>query len=136
MQYSPAMSRAPRLTLSPGLRFLEAAVEAFVPVPAAGVPIGVHRRAISVAALFAREQIDALAPELRWSLVMGLAGFRCAVALRYLRRFDALPLAARQRVVAAWAFGSIPLARQLFRPLRTTALIAYYEYAAEARAQQ
>lgn len=57
----------------------------------------------------------------------GMAGFRFYVRLRYLRSFCALDLERRRRAVDAWAFGRLALLRQLFRPVRSLALLAYYE---------
>jgi hypothetical protein len=111
----------------PSPRFYEALIEALVAAPAAGVSPDAHRRAIAESAVFAAEQINALAAELRWPVMIGLAGFRTLIGLRHLRGFTRLPLADRRRILQAWAFGPIAITRQLFRPIRTTALVAYYE---------
>jgi hypothetical protein len=44
------------------------------------------------------------------------------------RSFCGLPLDTRRRVVAGWAYGPVPLTRQLFRSLRSIALLAYFEH--------
>jgi hypothetical protein len=77
---------------------------------------------------FVRGQIDALPPRLLLLVKIGLTGFRVLVRLRYLRSFCGLSLATRRRIVVSWAYGPVPLARQLFRSLRSTALLAFFEH--------
>lgn len=88
-----------------------------------------EQAALTSAAAFAEGQAAALAPPLVWLMRIGLAMFSLSVWLRYFRGFCSLPLPTRRRVVAWWAFGPFSLTRKLFKPLRTTALLAYYEYA-------
>ena len=113
--------------MSPQLAFYEAVIDALLAVPPPELSHDEHRRAVATSALFASEQVNALTAELRWSLKIGLAGFQALVRISHRRQFSRLPLAQRRRIVEAWAFGPVPLARQLFRPIRTTALVAYYE---------
>jgi hypothetical protein len=63
-----------------------------------------------------------------------MATFRFYVRLRYVRSFCALDIDRRRAAVHSWAFGRVGLFRQLFRPVRSTALLAYYERPAVARA--
>lgn len=118
--------------MSPPLAFYEALIDALVAVPPPELSAEEHHRAIAASALFASEQVNALSAELRWSLKIGLAGFQGLVRFSHRRAFSRLPLAQRRRIVAAWAFGPVSLARQLFRPIRTTALVAYYEAVANS----
>jgi hypothetical protein len=113
--------------MSPSPPFYEALVEALVAGPPPELPPDAHHRAVVTSALFAGEQINALTAELRWPLKVGLAGFQVITWLSHGRRFCRLPLARRRQVLDAWAFGPVALTRQLFRPIRTTALVAYYE---------
>ena len=83
--------------------------------------------ALEHSAVFVREQLAALPLRLRALARLGLLTFRIAVRLRYLRGFCGLPLARRRAVVDWWAFGPIATTRKLFRPIRSTALLAYYE---------
>jgi len=76
---------------------------------------------------FVRSQTLALPPRLVRLLRAGLWGFRVATVLAHARPFGRLPLAVRRRWVAAWAYGSLTPARQLFRAPRSLALLAYYE---------
>ena len=59
---------------------------------------------------------------------IGLSGFRTITVLVKLSRFEALELEARRAWVERWAYGSFSLARQLFRGVRSTALLAYYDH--------
>ncbi len=113
--------------MAPSADFYEAIVEALVSESAPEVPADVHRSGIVSAAAFARDQVGALTADLRWPLVAGLATFDLLIRLKYFRRFGALPLERRRRILRSWAFGPVPIVRQLFRPVRTTALVAYYE---------
>jgi hypothetical protein len=56
-----------------------------------------------------------------------MATFRFYVRLRTLRSFCGLDVDRRRALVNAWAFGRIPVLRQLFRPVRSLALLAYYD---------
>ncbi len=78
-------------------------------------------------ARFMDGQIAALPPRLRTLFHLGMTFFRITVRARYLSSFCALPLARRRAIVEAWAFGRIELLRQLFRPVRSIALLGYYE---------
>jgi hypothetical protein len=108
--------------------FYAAVVEAFIGEPAFPTAEG-HRQGVADAAAFARDQIRWLPVDLRLGLLAGLTAFRLIVLGRHLRPFERLPAATRRRLVLAWACGSNRFARQLFRPIRSTALIAYYEHA-------
>jgi uncharacterized protein (TIRG00374 family) len=82
---------------------------------------------VASAAAFVYGQVASLPARLRVLLLVGLSGFRYLVALRHGRTFCHLPLDVRARVVDAWAYGRVGLARQLFRVLRSTAVLALYE---------
>jgi hypothetical protein len=72
-------------------------------------------------------QIGALPPRLRTMFHLGMLFFRSVVHARYLKSFCALDVERRRAIVDAWAFGRIALLRQLFRPVRSLAVLAYYE---------
>lgn len=101
--------------------------------PDAHAPFGdAEQRAAVDAAAFLQAQISALPPSLLLAARVGLIAFRASVRLRYLRGFCHLPLATRQAVVRWWAFGPLVTTRALFRPLRSIALLAYFEFASPA----
>jgi glycosyltransferase 2 family protein len=90
--------------------------------------------ALSEVATFLSQEMEALPARLRVMFETGMATFRFYVRLRYFRSFCALDVDRRRSVVESWAFGRVGLFRQLFRPARSIALLAYYERAAVARA--
>lgn len=92
------------------------------------------RQALVEVATFVSEEMQALPARLNVMFHLGMAVFRFYVRVRTLRSFCALGLERRRSVVCSWAFGPIGLLRQLFRPVRSVALLAYYEQAAVARA--
>jgi hypothetical protein len=85
-------------------------------------------------AIFLSQEMEALPARLRVMFETGMALFRFYVHLRYLRSFCALNVDRRRSAVESWAFGRIGLFRQLFRPVRSIALLAYYERPAVAHA--
>lgn len=85
-------------------------------------------------ARFVHGQVIALSWKMRAAMLVGFTGFRILVRARYGRSFCDLPLATRRRVVAYWAYGPHFLARQLFRLLRSTTLLAHYEIEPAAHA--
>jgi hypothetical protein len=77
--------------------------------------------------LFVHQQMEALPRRLRILVGVALVGFRVVVRVRYLRSFCGLPRATQRRVIEKWAYHGWTLQRQLFRPFRSTALLAFYE---------
>jgi glycosyltransferase 2 family protein len=92
---------------------------------------GADRAHVAEAAAFVAQEIDALPARLRALVAVGMLAFRLFVRVRYGRAFRSLDLVRRRAAVHAWAFGRIAPLRQLFRPLRSTALLAYWERATE-----
>ncbi|MGH7293873.1 MAG: hypothetical protein ACRELB_03015, partial [Polyangiaceae bacterium] len=80
------------------------------------------------------EEMGALPPRIRVLYEAGMATFRFWVHLRYFRTFCGLDLERQRAAVKWWAFGPVRLFRQLFRPVRSIALLAYYERDGVARA--
>jgi hypothetical protein len=76
---------------------------------------------------FLAEEMSALPPRVRFLYEAGMATFRFWVHLRYFRTFCGLDLDRQRAAVKWWAFGPVRLFRQLFRPVRSIALLAYYE---------
>jgi uncharacterized protein (TIRG00374 family) len=86
-----------------------------------------HIKASRRAAAFARDQIDSLPFQILLAYRIGMALFRFLARIRYGRAFEKLPLSRRRAFAAAWAYGHFFIARQLLRPVRCCALLAYYE---------
>jgi uncharacterized membrane protein YbhN (UPF0104 family) len=90
--------------------------------------------AVDEAATFLAEQINALPSRLRLLYGVGMAVFRLWVRVSERQGFCMLSADRRRAAMYAWAFGRIGLLRQLFRPVRSTVLLAYYEREAAGRA--
>ncbi len=87
-----------------------------------------HPVAVTYAAGFVDGQIAALPAKLRVMFGAGMTFFRFATRVRFLRGYCDVPLAARRAWTQRWAEGRIALVRQLFKPVRATALLAYYDH--------
>ena len=116
-----ASARADRST-----PFLRALVEAIVPggdqPPDAG-----RRGTIDRTAAFVQGQIAALPARLQTMFAVGMTGFRLITRVVCFRSFCGMALPRRRRWLGRWAYGRVALARQLFRGVRSTALLAYFE---------
>jgi uncharacterized protein (TIRG00374 family) len=121
---------APPSALRPASEFDIALTEALL------TPHGdaLDRDALVEVATFMSQEVQSLPARLNLMFEVGMAGFRFYVRVRHLRSFCALDLERRRAAVNAWAFGRLGLLRQLFRPVRSIALLAYYEREAVARA--
>lgn len=89
--------------------------------------------AVAYAATFVDGQLQALQPKLRLLFDSGMTFFRFVTRLRFLRGYCNIPLEARRRWTLSWAENRIALFRQLFKPVRATALLAYYDHDAVKR---
>ncbi len=105
--------------------FLKSVVEALV--ARSDRDDDIDRRALISAAQFSAEQLAALSVLLQTAFAIGMGMFRSWVVLRYLTRFEKLPLARRRLAAESWAFGPITLFRMLFKPIRGVCVLAYYE---------
>jgi len=110
----------------PSRRFLRAAIDGLIPADAAETAEQ-RSRALDYSAAFVRGQLQAMPLVLQMLLAAGIAVFTLVTWLRWLRGFTALGMPQRQAWMHAWAYGRIALARQLFRPVRSLAALAYFE---------
>jgi glycosyltransferase 2 family protein len=106
-------------------RFFVTLVEALLPEDAA---LAARPRVVKDVAEFVQTELGDLPARLGWLLAIGLTGFRAITLLVKLRTVEALELPARRAWVETWAYGSFGLARQLFRGVRSTALLGYYDH--------
>jgi len=108
----------------PASAFTIGLVEAMVGAPGT-LP---EKAGVDYAATFVDGQIRALPSKLRVMFDSGMTFFRFVTRLRYFRGYCKLPLETRRKWTLAWAEGRIALLRQLFKPVRATALLAYYDH--------
>lgn len=83
---------------------------------------------ISYCANFIQGEIRNLSKKIQLLFFIGMLGFGTLVCCRYLKLFPSLPLPVRIRIFNWWAYGTIPLTRQLFKLIRSTALLAFFEH--------
>ena len=114
-------SLEPQSERAKAARFEVALVEALVDGDAP------PREAVTEAADFLAAQMAMLPWVLAVLYALGMATFRLLVHVRYLHGFCDLGLTQRRAIVEWCAFGRIEPFRQLFRPVRSTVLLAYYE---------
>lgn len=105
-----------------------ALAEALVPTDRPRLEPEERRVVVSQAADFLQGQINALSPGLQTMMKIALTGFRFLVRLRFVRGYCELPLETRRRIADWWAYGPIGFTRQMFRALRATVLLAYWEH--------
>lgn len=109
----------------PSRTFLRAVIEGLVPANRAEP--GARQSAIDYTTEFVDGQLRALPFVLQVALTVGLTVFRVTTFLRWFRGIGSLDVARRHAWLNAWAYGPLALTRSLFRPLRSLAVLAYYE---------
>ena len=114
---------------TPGSAFTTGLVEAMV----VGEGRAPQPEAVRYAATFVDGQLKALPPKLALLFSCGMTFFRFVTRLRFLRGYCNIPLEARRRWTMRWAENRVALFRQLFKPVRATALLAYYDHDAVKR---
>lgn len=117
---------SPAVKDEPASAFTTALVESVV------VPAGktAEPSALRDAADFVHGQLGALQPQLKVLFESGMTFFRFVTRLRYLRGYCDLPLETRRAWTLAWAENRYALLRKLFKPVRATALLAYFDHPA------
>ncbi|MGH7897700.1 MAG: NAD(P)-dependent oxidoreductase, partial [Candidatus Binatia bacterium] len=83
---------------------------------------------------FLTGQIRALPRRLQLLFIVGVFGFATLVRLRHPLGLRAQPRGRRVAIVEKWAFGRFALGRSLFRLIRSTALLAFYDHPRVANA--
>jgi uncharacterized protein (TIRG00374 family) len=79
---------------------------------------------------FVQGQIDVLSNRLRVLFYVGLHGFALVVRLTHLRGFARLAPERQVRLVESWAFGRWSPPRKLFRLIRSTVFLAFFDHPA------
>jgi hypothetical protein len=103
---------------------LRALIEALLPLE--DVATSERDRLVDGATSFASGQIGALPVRLRLLFALGVRFFRIVTFLAHLRPFTTLTASRRRAWVERWAYGSWSLGRQLFRPIRSVAIVSFY----------
>lgn len=87
-----------------------------------------QRRITTDVARFVETELADLPGRLSTLFACGMLGFRALTLVACFGRLETLDSEVRRRWVERWAYGSFALGRQLFRGVRSTALLAYYEH--------
>jgi len=82
---------------------------------------------------FVQGEIRSLSKKFQLLFTIGMLGFNLLIWARYFQIFTRLPLSHRIQIFNGWAYGKIPLTRQLFKLIRSTALLAFFEHPAVVR---
>lgn len=107
--------------------FIVALTEAIVPAAEPDVPQREREAVLAKTAAFVQGQVDALPRRLSLMFAAGTLVFRFYVRLTHFRSFCGLDAETRRRVVEQWAYGRVALFRALFKLVRSTALLVFYE---------
>lgn len=110
----------------PATAFTHALVESVVSTKG----VSANPAALKEAADFVHGQLDALQPQIKLLFESGMTFFRFVTRLRFLRGYCDIPFEARREWTLAWAESRYGLLRKLFKPIRATALLAYYDHPA------
>ena len=106
---------------------LRSLVESFVPDQELALDPAAHAAVVESTTTFVLGEVRALPVRLRVLFSIGMIGFRVIVRVTTGRGFCELALIDRRRIVDRWAFGPIVPARQWFRVVRSTALLAFWD---------
>ena len=98
-------------------------------LPAASLPLSAEEsaRCLHFAADFICDELSHLPQNLKPLVKIGIMGFRTVTMFTAFAPFEKLPLSKRRRIVDAWSYGRIPVTRKFFKPIRSVALLAFYE---------
>jgi len=110
----------------PSHRFLRVVIEGLIPDHPSETPEQ-RARALDCSATFVRGQLEAMPLVLQILFAGGMTVFTVITWARWWRGLAALGAARRRAWLHACAYGRVPLARQLFRPVRSLAALAYFE---------
>jgi hypothetical protein len=120
-------SRVVRNELVKADQFWRMLCEALVGVESLKLAADAKEEAISNTSHFVVSQLSQLSKILRTQLEIGLRVFRAYAFCLYFKPFCSMNLAERVKVVEQWASGPFPLARKMFRPLRSLTLLGFFE---------
>ncbi len=110
-----------------GSPFWKCMCDAFLPYEELKLSHELQNASSERVSAFVIEQLNSLPPTLRLLQAIGFTGFRTWVILETLRPFESLPRAKRLKIASSWAYGQLSLTRKLMRPVRSLALLVFFE---------
>ncbi len=101
-------------------------------VPTGSLVLSAEERseAITYATEFVCSELSALPSFLRILFKTGILGFRTITIASNLCPFENLSSERQAKIINAWSYGPISTTRKLFKPLRSLALLAFFEHPA------
>lgn len=87
-------------------------------------------QAVNYATEFVCSELSALPSSLRVLFKLGILGFRSITIITNLCPFENLSSERQAKIINTWSYGPIGLTRKLFKPLRSLALLAFFEHPA------
>jgi hypothetical protein len=88
----------------------------------------VREQVVGEVSAYVAAQIQSMPEFLRLPYALALFGFDALPAVRYGRRFRALPAAARLSYLARWDDAPIAAMRDVVKLLRSSALLSYFDH--------
>jgi len=114
------------IVAKPTSQFIYKLSEAAVPYDEYETPD--PQEVVSYVADFIQGAIRNLSKKFKLLFAVGMFGFNAIVWLRYFRPYSALSLEIRRAIFNRWAYGRNTVQRQLFKLIRSTALLAFFEH--------
>lgn len=111
----------------PVTNFVSKLTEATLPLDQVALTEEERPAVVAEVASFVQVQLGRLPRHLSILFGLGISVFRFYVRLRTFSSFCALPLDDRVKVLNSWAYGNITLFRNLFRVVRSLALLSFFE---------
>lgn len=101
-------------------------------VPTGSLVLSAKERseAVTYATQFVCSELSALPSSLRILFKIGILGFRSITIASNLCPFENLSSERQAKIINAWSYGPIGTTRKLFKPLRSLALLAFFEHPA------
>jgi hypothetical protein len=107
--------------------FWIALTEAIVPLPDLHLAPEEAKRCIDFSADFVCQELSHLPQSLKPLVKLGITAFRIYAFVTNLMPFESLSLERRRLVVDSWSYSRVSLTRKFFKPIRSVALLAFYE---------
>lgn len=108
--------------------FWLAIVDSSVPTGSLVLTAEERGAAVTYATQFVCSELSALPSSLRLLFKIGILGFRSITIASNLCPFENLSRERQAKIINAWSYGPIGTTRKLFKPLRSLALLAFFEH--------
>jgi len=110
--------------------FWLAVVAASLPTGSLALSVEDKNAAMLYATEFTCSELGALPSKLRFLFKVGIFAFRSLTTVTQFSAFEKLSAAKQSALLNSWSYGPLALTRKLFKPLRSLALLAFFEHPA------